>query len=123
MGVDDFMPEIFWTKYFIAVQGYNVKDNCLHQDNKSSILMENNGKAPSRNQTKHINTQYIFITNRVKKSEVSVVWCPAGDMLRDYMNKPIQGDMFRKFRDKIMRVIPAAYPCAGKVKVEQLRKV
>ena len=84
--------------------------------------MEKNGKAPSRNQTKHINTQYIFITNRVKKSEVSVVWCPAGDMLRDYMTKPLQGDMFRKFRDKIMGFIPAADPVPGNVKLEQHRK-
>ena len=85
--------------------------------------MEKNGKAPSRNQTKHINIHYLFITDRVKNSEVSVVWYPAGDMLGDYMTKPLQGDMFRKFRDQIMRVIPAANPSAGKVNSEQLRKV
>ena len=50
--------------------------------------MEKNGKAPSRNQTKHINIHYLFITDRVKNSEVSVVWYPTGDMLGDYMTKP-----------------------------------
>ena len=67
MGVNNFMPEICWNRYFIAAQGYNVKDNRLHQDNKRSILMENNGKASRRKRAKHINICYLFITNRVKK--------------------------------------------------------
>jgi hypothetical protein len=55
MGVDDFMPAICWTHYFMKAQGYDIKDNVLFQDNKSSILLENNGKASSRKRTKHIN--------------------------------------------------------------------
>ena len=47
VGFNNFIPAIFWTRYFIADQGYNVKGNCLHQDNKSYDLMENNGKALS----------------------------------------------------------------------------
>ena len=37
--VDNFMPDICWTISFITAQGYNVRDNCLHQDNKSSIIL------------------------------------------------------------------------------------
>ena len=55
VGVDTFMPTIFWTRYFIAAQGYNVRDNQLHQENKSSILLEKNGKALIIKRTKHIN--------------------------------------------------------------------
>ena len=73
MGVDDFMPDIFWTRYFIAAQGYNVKDNLLHQGNKSSILLGDNGKASIRKSKKHINIRYFFINYRVKNGEVSVV--------------------------------------------------
>ena len=58
----------------------------------------------------------------VKNGEVSVGLCPTGYMIGDYTTKTIQGAMFRKFRDKIMGVIPAADPVPGKVKVEQLRK-
>ena len=85
--VDSFIPAICWTRYFIAAQGYNVKYNHLHQDNKISILMENNGKASSSKWTKHINIQYLLNTDIVKKGEVSVVWCPTGDMIGDYMTK------------------------------------
>jgi hypothetical protein len=73
VGVDDFMPAICWTRYFMKVQGYDVKDNVLFQDSKSSILLEKNGKASSSKRTKHINTRYFFITHRVSKEEVSVV--------------------------------------------------
>jgi hypothetical protein len=38
------------------MKGYGVKDNVLFQDNKSSILLEKNGKASSSKRTKHINT-------------------------------------------------------------------
>ena len=39
-----------------------------------------------------------------------MVWCPTGDMIGDFMTKPIQGAMLCKFRDKIMGVIPAQDP-------------
>jgi hypothetical protein len=72
VGADDFMPAIFWTHYFMKAQGYGVKDNSLFQDNKSSILLEKNGKDSSSTHTKHINIRYFFITERVSKEEVSV---------------------------------------------------
>ena len=114
VGADDFMPAICWTRYFMKAQGYDVQDNVLFQDNKSSILLEKNGKASSSKRTKHINIQYFFITDRVKKEEVSVVWCPAGDMIGDYTTKPLQGALFRKFRDQIMGVVPAQDRGPGK---------
>jgi hypothetical protein len=115
VGADDFMPAICWTRYFMKAQGYDVQDNILYQDNKSSILLERNGKASSGKRTKHINIRYFFVTDRVAKGEVSVVWCPTGDMIADYATKPLQGALFRKFRDQIMGVVPAEDPGPGKV--------
>jgi hypothetical protein len=43
-------------------------------------------------------------------NEVSVVWCPTGDMIADFATKPLQGAMFKKFRDMIMGVVPAKDP-------------
>jgi hypothetical protein len=112
VGPDDFMPAICWTRYFMKAQGYGVKDNVLFQDNKSSIILEKNGKASSSKRTKHINIRYFFITDRVKKEEVSVVWCPTGDIIGDFATKPLQGALFGKFRDQIMGVTPARDPGA-----------
>ena len=122
MGVDESVPAIFWTQYFFASQDYNVKYNGLHQDNKSSIILEKNGKSYIIKITKHIDIWYLFITDRVNSGEVSVFWCPTGDMLGDYITKPLQGDMFRKFRYQIMGVILNADPGPGKFKVEHLIK-
>jgi hypothetical protein len=37
----------------METQGYQVQDNILFQDNKSTILLEKNGKASSSKHTKH----------------------------------------------------------------------
>ena len=89
--VDNFMSSICWTQYLIAAQGYNVRDNHLHQDNKSSIILDNNKKVLSVKRTKHVNIRYFFITDRVNNGEVSVAWCLAGDIIDDYMTKTLQG--------------------------------
>jgi hypothetical protein len=117
VGADDFMPAVCWTRYFMESQGYEVNDNIVYQDNKSSILLEKNGKASSSKRTKHINIRYFFITDRVRNNEVSVVWCPTGDMIADFATKPLQGALFKKFRDMIMGVVPAQDPGKGKSKI------
>jgi hypothetical protein len=114
VGANDFMPAICWTRYFMEAQGYQVQDNILFQDNKSAILLEKNGKASSSKRTKHVNIRYFFITDRVDKGDVSLVWCPTGDMIGDFMTKSLQGALFWKFRDQIMGVVPAQDPGPGK---------
>jgi hypothetical protein len=116
VGANDFMPAICWTQYFMEAQGYQVQDNVLFQDNKSAILLEKNGKALSSKHTKHISIRYFFITNRVNKGNVSLVWCPTGDMIGDFMTKPLQGTLFQKCRDQIMGVTLTRDPGPGKPK-------
>jgi hypothetical protein len=118
VGADDFMLVICWTQYFMEAQPMIPKDNILLQDNKSIILLEKNGKASSSKRMKHVNIWYFFITDRVNKGNVSLVWCPNGDMVRDFMTKPLQGALFRKFRDQIMGVVPAQDPGPGKAKTK-----
>jgi hypothetical protein len=67
VGADYFMLAICWTHYFMKAQGYDAKDNIFFQDNKSSILLEKNGKASSSKRTKHINIRYFFFTDIVSK--------------------------------------------------------
>ena len=47
IGVHDVLPQILWTSHFLNAQGYGVKCTVLKQDNKSSILLERNGRASS----------------------------------------------------------------------------
>jgi hypothetical protein len=70
IGADDFMPAICWTRYFMEAQGHQVQDNILFQDNKSTILLEKNGKASSSKHMKHVNIWYFFITNCINKGDI-----------------------------------------------------
>ena len=117
------MPPICWTRSFLGAQGYCVDDNILYQDNKSSILLETNRKASSVKRTKHINICYFFITNRVKKGDVSVVCCLTGYMIADYVTKPLQGSLFKNFREQIMGVIRTIGQGPGKKYVNKKEKV
>jgi hypothetical protein len=102
VGVHEMMPSILWTRNFLNSQGYTVKDNILYQDNKSAILLEKNGRVSSSKRTKHIDVRYFFVTDRIQRGEVTPQWCPTGEMVADFMTKPLQGKAFTKFRDIVM---------------------
>jgi hypothetical protein len=70
VGTDDVMPQVLWTLYFLTAQGYKIKDNLVYQDNKSSILLETNGRGSSGKRTRHMNVRYFFIAYRVKSNEI-----------------------------------------------------
>ena len=47
VAADNLSNSIIWTNYFLAEQGYASKDTILFQDNKSCMLLHNNGKSSS----------------------------------------------------------------------------
>jgi len=105
VGVNDILPQVLWTRYFLEAQGYMLPNPTeVYQDNMSSIQLEKNGKASSGQRTRHINIRYFFVTDRVTNKEVEMVYCPTGDMLADLLTKPLQGSQFRRFRDAILNV-------------------
>ena len=98
---DDLMTHILWTKYFLNWQGYNTKDTILYQYNKSTILLDKNGKKSSSKRKKHTAILYYFITDRFKADELNIDSFPTGDMVADYFTKPLQGKTFFQFRKEI----------------------
>jgi hypothetical protein len=102
VSVDDCIPMILWTRYFLLEQGYDINENILFQDNKSAMLLEKNGRASSSKRTKHINVRYFFVTDRIAKGELKVQWWPITDMIANYVTKPLQGKFLTRFRDLIM---------------------
>jgi hypothetical protein len=110
VGVDDMMPIMLWTCYFLLSQGYGIVENLLIQDNKSLILLERNGKASSSKRTRHINFQYFFIPDRVNMMEIIIGWCPTKEMVADFMTKPLQGSHFRNLRDYITGRVRSTKP-------------
>ena len=104
VATDDMMPMILWTNYFLQAQGYATTDTVLYQDNQSAILLEKNGQKSSGKRTKHINMRYYFITDRIRKQDLSVSYCPTELMVADFFTKPLQGAQFTKFWSIIMNL-------------------
>ncbi len=113
VGINNMMPIIIWTRYFLLSQGYGVVENLLLQDNKSSILLERNGRASSSKCTRHINIRYFFICDQVNTKEVRIHWCPTKEMVADFWTKPLQGSHFRKLRDYFMGRVRCDKPKAN----------
>jgi hypothetical protein len=102
VGTDDVMPQMLCALHFLEARGCKIDDNLLCQDDKSSILLETNGRGSSGKQTRHINVRCFFIADRVKSGEIRIERCPTGMMIADYFTKALQGAQFRKLGDMIV---------------------
>ena len=67
--------------------------------------MEKNGRKSAGQKSRHINIRYFFINNRVKKGELNIIHFPTAKMIGDFFTKPLQGKLFKTFRDIIMGII------------------
>ena len=104
VGVSEYVPYTIWLTNFMKSQGYEFNNNNLYQDNQSAIRMETNGRNSCTGNSRHIDIRYFFVKDRVDKGELNIKYCPTHMMLADYFTKPLQGSLFRKFRDVIMGI-------------------
>eukprot|EP00934_Nitzschia_sp_Nitz4_P009475 Nitzschia sp. Nitz4//scaffold72_size95085//86078//87917//NITZ4_004773-RA/size95085-processed-gene-0.38-mRNA-1//-1//CDS//3329557414//9465//frame0 len=102
VGASDYLPHAIWTKHFLEEQGYIINEAVFAQDNQSAIKLEKNGWASAGQKSRHINIRYFFIKDRTKDEGITVVYCPTESMLADFFSKPLQGSLFKKFRDVIL---------------------
>ena len=91
VGADNVATQILWTKHFMEAQGYTIEDNILHQDNKSTILLQENGRKSAGKRSRALNVRYFFLTDQVEKGNLRIAYCPTDNMTADYMMKPLQG--------------------------------
>ena len=106
VGASNYVPYNIWLLMFLSAQGYVIKDNILYQDNTSTILMLKNGKNSCNGNSRHVNVRYFFVNDRVDKQEVKIEYCPTLQVSADFFTKPLQGHLFRMFRDVIMGYKP-----------------
>ena len=104
VGASDFLSQTIWTRNFLQAQGYSVTTNDFYQDNMSAMLLEKNGRASAGQRSRHINIRYFFIKDRIAKGDIYLVHCPTTRMVADFFTKPLQGPLFRRFRDIIMGI-------------------
>eukprot|EP00957_Ditylum_brightwellii_P094874 7225568-Ditylum_brightwellii.AAC.1 len=81
IAVDDAVPHILWTTYFLECQGYNIGKAQINQDKMLAMLLEKN-----------------------ESREVEVKHCGAQEMIADYFTKPLQDHLFHKFCKAILNL-------------------
>jgi hypothetical protein len=102
VGASDYLPNTIWVRMFLAAQGYSLSENLFFQDNVSAMRLEKNGRASAGQKSKHIDIRHFFIKDRIVTERLLIEHCPTESMLADFFTKPLQGALFRKFRDVIM---------------------
>ena len=98
MAIDKSMGQILWSRHFLAAQGEHVPTTTIYQDNKSTILLAENGRTSSSKQTRHLNVRYFFVMDKIKKGKVKIAYCPTQEMLGDFFTKPLQGTQYVQMR-------------------------
>jgi len=102
VGVSDYLPCNIWLLMLMRAQVYLIIDNILYQDNQSIMLMLTNGRNSYTGNSRHVNIRYFFAKDRVDKKRVKVEYCSTIWMLADFFTKPLQGQLFIKFREVII---------------------
>ena len=97
VAVHQFLPKVLWTPLFLSAQGYDVEENIIMQDNKSTILLAENRKCSLSKRMHTVNIRFFMITDQVEKGNIKIVYCLTDDIIGDYMTKGLQGVKFRKF--------------------------
>ena len=88
---------------FLLHQGYQPQPANVFQDNKSTITMAEKGMSTS-DKTRHINIRYFFVKHYMDSDELKIEYLPTEEMVADVLTKPLQGDLFRRMRNKLLNV-------------------
>ena len=84
-------------------RGYTTK-TFLGQDDLIAIQQEMNGWRSCGKQSQHMNITYFLIKDQLSRREIVIKHYPATEMDTDFFSKPLQGALFRKFRNRIMNI-------------------
>ena len=101
VAVSDGMNIPLWLRDFVTYQGYDKEPVRLEQDNMSCITLLQKGESTAA-ATKYIDVKRFWISDYIKRGEVTVQYVPTLDMTSDYFTKPLQGSLFDKLRNRIM---------------------
>ncbi len=101
VAADDAAGPMLWTQRFLQAQGFGLT-TIMYQDNKSAMLLEQNGRSSAGKRSRHLDIRYYFIHDLINKGYVHVEHCATEKMIADYMTKPLHGSKFNYFRRMIL---------------------
>jgi hypothetical protein len=97
VGTSDSVNQALHLREFMLMQGHDVKDIILYQDNQSCMALIKKGKSSSE-RTRHMNIRQFWITEKVKEGILTVEYLPTERMFANILTKPLQGGQFQSER-------------------------
>ena len=110
VSLSDYGGRVIWTQNFLRAQGYEVQPARIEQDNQGTMAAIQKGNPPS-DRSRHINIRYFWLTDLIKSDEVTVNYVPTDLMISDILTKPLQGEKFKRFRNKLLGIEERADTC------------
>jgi hypothetical protein len=105
VALSDKMQDVIDVKEFLEAQGFQLNPPVLFQDNQSTIQIVNSNGKDLRN--KYMLVRQQLVKERWNDKDVEVKYLPTGDMIADVLTKPMQGKLFKKFKDQLMGISQA----------------
>lgn len=102
--VSEKLPCCIWYRYFQIEQGGYANKDVVSDDNKSTMLLMNNGIYSAGKGSKNIHIQYYFITYCIKKKQFKVMYCLRKEMIADFFTKSLHGAQFYKFKNTTLGI-------------------
>lgn len=101
IALSDTLSNVIWHRDFLLHQGYVMKAANVYQDNTSTIALAEKGRSTSE-RTRHVNVRYFFVKDRIENGEIIITYLPTSEMVADILTKPLQGELFRNLRNKLL---------------------
>ena len=101
VGLSDKLSDAMMCAEFMEEQGHmECSVPVLMQDNRSTISLVTVGGGKFRN--KHLKVRKFLVKEKVDGGEIKVCYCPTNQMIADILTKPLQGELFRMLRSKVV---------------------
>lgn len=85
--------ELVWIRNMMMFFGFeDIKPTILQSDNMGAIHLTT--KSIFHGRAKHIEIQYHWIREIIKKGDLSIQYCPSQDMIADLLTKPLGKQLF-----------------------------
>jgi hypothetical protein len=97
----DSVQQLFPIRGLLNDLGVKCNKYLLMQDNMSTISLIKSCK-PKSLRSRHINVRYHYLQERISLGEFDIAYVPTNEMLADIFTKPLQGNLFRTLRDRLI---------------------
>jgi len=98
IGYSKAAKETAWIRSLLNELGYTApQPTTLYVDNSSSIALAENNIYRAR--TKHIDVQYHYVRQEIRRDHIRLEYLPTGQMLADGLTKPLNRTLFKRFVD------------------------